>query len=138
MTSSIRTTRQLQQVLQVKRVRSRKVRFRNFDHDYFVILDVEMVFNIYRLEHGSYTMSDSQMAADAATNGYCLDLLLFFGELDDFPMEAGGYVSYFAVGDSNEVNFRNFNIYFCLVVACSSAIKLLGYCFPRARGVEFY
>lgn len=64
-----------------------------------------MVSNIYRFGHGSYTMADQQMAADAASNGYCLDALLFLSDFETWPSDSGGYVSYIAVEDPNEVGF---------------------------------
>lgn len=75
------------------------------------------------------------MAADAASNGYCLDVLLFFGDLSDFPIEAGGYISYFAIEDSAEVIFTFIvSLFHCyllfLVVASSAGFKLFGFDLP--------
>lgn len=65
---------------------------------------VEMVSNLYRFEHGCYTMTDMQLAADSASNGYCLDVLLFFGEFNSWNVDSGGYISYIACNEPDEVN----------------------------------
>lgn len=60
-----------------------------------------MVSNIYRFEHGKYTMADQQLVAES--NGYCLDVLLFFGEFETWPADVGGFISYIAVEDTQEI-----------------------------------
>ncbi|KAI6226161.1 hypothetical protein M3Y99_01315500 [Aphelenchoides fujianensis] len=65
--------------------------------------EIELVSFVHRYEHGCYTMADEQMAADGQTNGYCLDVLLFFGDFDEWPEEAGGFVSFIAIDDPNEI-----------------------------------
>jgi hypothetical protein len=49
-------------------------------------------------------MTDQQLAADAKSNGYCLDVLLFFGDFEAWNDEAGGFVTYIAVDDPNAVS----------------------------------
>lgn len=76
-------------------------------------------------------MADQQLAADSASNGYCLDVLLFFGEFDTWPVEFGGFFSYIAVEDPNEVkSFRCLIKLLILILDFESTAtaKLLGNC----------
>ncbi|KAI1707032.1 2OG-Fe(II) oxygenase superfamily domain-containing protein [Ditylenchus destructor] len=65
--------------------------------------DVRVVSYINRFKHGCYSMADDQLAADAKKNGYCLDLLLFFGPTVRWNTDRGGFFSYFAMGDEDEI-----------------------------------
>uniref|UniRef100_A0A914CW86 Prolyl 4-hydroxylase alpha subunit domain-containing protein n=1 Tax=Acrobeloides nanus TaxID=290746 RepID=A0A914CW86_9BILA len=65
--------------------------------------DVELVYFLDRYEHGSYSLADDQLAADAANNGFCLDLLLFFSDDEKWPEDAGGFISYAGVNEPNEI-----------------------------------
>ncbi|KAI6196725.1 hypothetical protein M3Y94_01143000 [Aphelenchoides besseyi] len=50
--------------------------------------DVELVPFVYRFKHGSYTMTDDQMAARAELNGYCLDVSLCLGRFKKWPKKS--------------------------------------------------
>lgn len=67
--------------------------------------DVKIVSFINKMSHGCYSLCDDQMAADALNNGFCFDLLIFFMETDEWNKDAGGYLSYIAQNDPNEVCF---------------------------------
>jgi hypothetical protein len=91
---------------------------------------VEIVSHIYRFERGCYSMADDQMAADAKNNGFCLDLMLFFGRRPEWPSQFGGFSSFFAIGENEEVNklYLNKNINFLKDNACESNNEHGSYC----------
>ncbi|KAI6178920.1 hypothetical protein M3Y98_00554100 [Aphelenchoides besseyi] len=59
--------------------------------------DVELVPFVYRFKHGSYTMTDDQMAARAELNGYCLDDISTNGQ-----KKAHGFTSYVGTETGND------------------------------------
>uniref|UniRef100_A0AC34GUQ0 US12 prolyl 3-hydroxylase n=1 Tax=Panagrolaimus sp. ES5 TaxID=591445 RepID=A0AC34GUQ0_9BILA len=65
--------------------------------------DVKVVSFINKMSHGCYSLCDDQMAADAENNGFCFDFLIFFMEKEAWDKLAGGYYSYIAVNDPNEI-----------------------------------
>ncbi|KAE9549724.1 hypothetical protein FO519_007058 [Halicephalobus sp. NKZ332] len=58
---------------------------------------------VNKMNHGCYSLCDDQMAADALNNGFCFDLLLFFMDDQEWNKDAGGYLSYIAANDPNEI-----------------------------------
>ena len=71
--------------------------------------DVKVISFINKMSHGCYSLCDDQMAADAENNGFCFDLLVFFMEKEAWEKLGGGYYSYIAVNDPNEVRFFSYN-----------------------------
>jgi Rps23 Pro-64 3,4-dihydroxylase Tpa1-like proline 4-hydroxylase len=65
--------------------------------------DVKVVSFINKMSHGCYSLCDDQMAADAENNGFCFDFLIFFMEKEVWDKLGGGYYSYIAVNDPNEI-----------------------------------
>ncbi|KAL3103407.1 hypothetical protein niasHS_002593 [Heterodera schachtii] len=65
--------------------------------------NVRIASFIHRFEKGCYLMADDQLAADTKSNGFCLDVMLFFGRKPEWSAQNGGFVSYFAVGETNEI-----------------------------------
>ncbi|KAH7698307.1 Protein C17G10.1, partial [Aphelenchoides avenae] len=64
---------------------------------------VEVVSFINRLQHGYYSMADDQLAADSEKNGFCLDVILFLTEREQWATKVGGFVSYIASNDTSEI-----------------------------------
>ncbi|KHN78959.1 2-oxoglutarate and iron-dependent oxygenase domain-containing protein 1 [Toxocara canis] len=64
--------------------------------------DISCTVALKRFSRGCYTMVDDQLALEADKNGYCLDLQLFFGA-EDWDENAGGFISYVAKDEENEV-----------------------------------
>lgn len=64
---------------------------------------ISFTISLNRYKHGSYSMTDSQIADETKHDGYCLDLMLFLSESESWKEEAGGFVSYIAENDPNEV-----------------------------------
>ncbi|CAD5219780.1 unnamed protein product [Bursaphelenchus okinawaensis] len=64
---------------------------------------VSMLSSLNRVRHSYYSLVDSQMAADAKNNGYALDLMIFFMDDEEWPSEAGGFISYLAENDPDEL-----------------------------------
>ena len=65
--------------------------------------EVKIISFINKMSHGCYSLCDDQMAADALNNGFCFDLLLFFMDNQEWNKDSGGYLSYIAANDPNEI-----------------------------------
>lgn len=102
------------------------------------IVGVELVYFIDCYEHGSYSLADDQLAADAANNGFCLDVLLFFTDEDAWPENAGGFISYVGVNEPNEVNLNSRLDLPILDTSSSPDREFRCNSFSRARGTTFH
>uniref|UniRef100_A0A7E4VHN2 P4Hc domain-containing protein n=1 Tax=Panagrellus redivivus TaxID=6233 RepID=A0A7E4VHN2_PANRE len=65
--------------------------------------NIRVVTFLNKYTKGSYTLADDRLAADRNANGYCFDLLIFFKEDPRWNQEAGGFYSYIAANDPEEV-----------------------------------
>ncbi|KAF7635607.1 hypothetical protein Mgra_00004996 [Meloidogyne graminicola] len=65
--------------------------------------DVELVSFINRFDQGCYSMADDQLIAHSEDNGFSLDVILFLGRKQEWPAQNGGFISYFACGEEDEI-----------------------------------
>ncbi|CAD5216467.1 unnamed protein product [Bursaphelenchus xylophilus] len=65
--------------------------------------DVKILSSLSRVKHRYYSLIDNQMAADAEHNGYALDLVMFFMKDKVWPADGGGFISYAAENDPDEI-----------------------------------